>query len=367
MHATHAGLLLLALLAGANEDLAPSTDERIEYYSQVITSDPNHYPSHALIGQAYFDKARETGDPQWLSKARAALKRSNDLQPNFEALRGMAAVSNHSHRFEEALRWAALAAQASPEDTLITAMRVEAHLGLGEADEARKLLPPSEPPPDDFYLAASLAQWLAAEGRSEEAASLFLAASKTAGSQNQQALATWALVSAAGVWLDGGQLERGRPLLSAAAKQAPADRFLRIHQAELAEAENRPEAALEIYEQLLREKSDAELHGRAFLLARQLMKDSVAQNHFEQAERIHLRAVESGEVYSLEGLARLYCDADVKLEDAVAFARRNLEHKRDRGAREVLAQAIQKAMPPPKPADTFRPGPAAGKSPTPHP
>ena len=340
--------LVLATLAVADDPAAdkrgpPDADERIRYYSQRVADRPRLYPAYALLAEAYLDKARETGDAKPLAKARAALDRSLEIQANFEAYKTHAAVANYSHRFEDALRWARLAAEALPSDTSITAMMVEAHLALGRSDDAGELLSKVDQPSPDFHLSAARGHWLISQKRYDEAVASFLQAAKVAESLGAKDHAVWAQASAAGVYLDSEQADKARPILAAAAKTNASHRFLREHFAELAEADGRPEAALEIYEDLLKQQANAELHGRACRLASAAGKTARAREHFERAERMLLRAIEAGEVYSLDALANLYCEAGVNLDRAVALARRNLQFKRDAAAQEVLARALEKA------------------------
>jgi len=151
-------------------------------------------------------------------------------------------------------------------------------------------------------------------------------------------LAQWAKVTAAGVYLDTGQYERAKPLLDAASKTNSADTFLRIHQAELAEASGQQQEALAIYQSVLERQADPEIHRRAFNLATKLERKPEAQEHFAAAESICRHAIDLGEAYSLETLANLYCDAETHASEALQLAERNLQYKFDRAAREALAR-----------------------------
>jgi tetratricopeptide (TPR) repeat protein len=302
-----------------------------------LADDPELYPVLARLGEAYFQRARQSHDPADLAKARNALRRSLAVQENHEALRAMAALCNYSHRFEEALSWARRAAAAAPGDRSLIAMRVEALIGLGRLDEAGALFPGSGRIHEDAHSAGALGMWLAARGRTDEAVSAFRKAAGLARAGKADALAQWSLVSAAGVQLDAGQPAAARPLLDEAARIDPDDSFLGQHRAELQEVEGHPAAALAAYEALLSRDDDAEIHRRAADLARRLGRREDARRHFEAAERSLTRAVDAGEVYTFEALARLYHEAGVYPEQARHFARRNLEFKRDRSARDLAA------------------------------
>jgi tetratricopeptide (TPR) repeat protein len=104
------------------------------------------------------------------------------------------------------------------------------------------------------------------------------------------------------------------------------------------EAQGHPAAALASYEALLARDDDPEVRRRAAGLARRLGRREEARRHVEAAERSLSRAVDAGEVYPLEALARLYHEAGIHPERARRLARRNLEYKRDRSARELAAR-----------------------------
>jgi tetratricopeptide (TPR) repeat protein len=312
-------------------------DTRIQYYSNKTSEHPRHYPSYALLGAAYLDKARETLDPSWLTKARSAMNRSLEIQPNFEAFKVMTALCNYAHRFEDALQWGKRAAETYPTDTEVTVLLVEAYMGLGKYDEARKLLPPAGQKPADFYTASAMGNWLVSQRRYKEAVDCFSKAAEFARTENVRELVVWAEVSAAGALMDARQLDAARKRLDAAANVDEKDVRLHLHRAELLEAKGKTQEALAMAETLLQRRNDPAVHRKAFVLARKLGQTSQAQLHFDAAEKGFQRAVDAGEIYTLEALARLYYDADVRLEQALTLAEKNLQYKRDIEAQQTLA------------------------------
>lgn len=335
-----AAVLLSGCATAGRDEAEPA--RRIRHSEARLQESPRHYPAVVELGAAHLDLARRTLDPAHLAAAREAAERSLAIQPNLEAFRLGAAAAAAGHRFEEALRWADLAASAAPEgeDAGVTALRVEALLGLGRGHEARALLP-EEGFGEHFHHAAAIGQWWVETGdpeRSErEAAAAFVAAADLARQAGVPELEAWAWVRAAGVHLDAGNPDLAAPYLARAAALTPRDFELAIHRAELAEATGSPDKALRDYLRLLRRRDDPELRRRAFVLLRAEGRGDDAQEHFEAAERTYRRALDAGEVYTLEGLARLYCDGGTRMEEARRLAQENLRYKGDRGAREALA------------------------------
>lgn len=339
-----AAVAAAALLAGC-ASARPSADptRQIRYYQRRVEEHPRLYPAWVALGAAHLERARRTHDPSDLAAARDAADRALAIQPNLEAYRLRAAAAGFAHRFEEALSWADRAAEAAPEDAGITALRVEAYVGLGRDEEARRLLPEDGRPLRQFHTAAALGQWFAAEGRPDRAEAAFEEAARLARAAGVPELEAWSEVRSAGVWLDSGQPGPARAHLARAAQIAPDDYQLAVHRAELDAAEGRDAEALRRFERLLRDRDDPELHRRAFLVSRRLGRKADARRHFEAAEALDRRVLDAGEIYTLEALARLYCDAGVHLEEARRLAEENLRYKRDRSARRAL-ECVEEAV-----------------------
>lgn len=331
----------------AESDSEIPAQERIRYYSARIAETPRLYPMHTQLGIAFLDRAKETHDPRWLEEARASELRALAIQDNFESLMAMAAIQNYAHRFEEAKRWAGLAAAASVNgpaspDPAATAALVEALLGLGEIDPARRLLPSSLEETKDFHTAASLGKCAAEEGRAGDAAAAFERAARFARAESVPALAAWAEAAAAGALIDAGRATEARPHLETAIAIAPGEPVVLLHRAELLQAVGRHAEALGILEGFLVSNPDPAVEALAFKAAKEAGESTTAKRHFAAAERGLKRAVEAGEVYSLGALARLYLDSGRRSEKALSLAEENLRWKRDRDAR-AIAEAARAA------------------------
>lgn len=341
------GRFLLVLLAAVpilgcaaeKGSRAASADERIRYYSRRIEKEPRLYPVHVQLAEAYFEKARKEHEPALLAKARESLARSLSIQPTFEAFLLEARLASYAHRFEDALGWANRAAQAAvyPNDPAVTAITVEALLGLGRADEARRRLPPPGAALADFHTAAALGRWLTDAKDFGGAHAAYVRAAALALEAKVPPLAAWAEVMAVGTLIDSGSPEAARPHLEAASRLGPKTEDLRLHEAELLEVTGRAAEALSAYEALRKDSPDPVVRHRAYLLARTLGKREAAARYLREAERGYERAVESGEVYTLGALAELYADAGIHLERALALAQENLKYKRDPEALATLA------------------------------
>jgi tetratricopeptide (TPR) repeat protein len=308
----------------------------IRFYSAQVAAKPRLYPTLALLGKAYLDRARWTSDARDLTAARECLQRSIAIQPNLAACKVLAATANYSHRFEDALRWCDLAADPAPGDPEILAMRTEALLALDRPDDVAALLEKVEAPDTSFHAVACRGLLAAAHEDRGQALADFELAGRLAEEPGSRALRVWAQIASAALFLDHGQPAEAEPYLRAAEQIEPDDYDLQVHLAELEAGTGREAEALARYERLLTRRCDSEVHRQAYLLAGRLGQPDKAADHYAAAERLWRAALDQGEVYPLEGLAKLYCDAGRNLEEAVRLAEQNLEYKRDASARETL-------------------------------
>jgi tetratricopeptide (TPR) repeat protein len=69
-----------------------------------LQASPKDEHSYALLGLAYEQRARETGDPSWYSKAEGVLRRALALDPKDSlAMGGLGSLALSRHRFRDAL------------------------------------------------------------------------------------------------------------------------------------------------------------------------------------------------------------------------------------------------------------------------
>lgn len=329
--------MVIQLAGCAGSGSSSPLDEAIAFHESKLREDPGLYGVRAELGEALLERARVTHDPDDVQRARSQLKQSLQLQANFQALKAMAALCNFSHRFEEARSWALQAQDALPEDTGTVAQQVESLLGLGLIDEAQAAVAQRTTREPDFYLTAAEARIMSARGDHDGAVACFVRAADIAQRFGAPSLVVWSNVSAAAEYIDHDRAADAKPFLDAAALIDPHSPLLRVHLAEYESQRGHLREAAEIYSSLLREFDDPVVHAAAYHVQRALGDAARAQDHFRRAEFTFRKAEASGEVYTLEALARLYRDARVRLPEAQDLARRNLEHKRDEHARSLLA------------------------------
>ena len=138
-----AWVVALLLVLGSSGDLLGqprATDELIRYYQFRLTLRPDDVRSYARLGQAYILKARETGDPAYYDLADKALSRCLDLSPDgvtaARAATDLAVVQMARHQFRGALVTAQQAASYSSGELNAYGLIGDAHIELGEYEQA---------------------------------------------------------------------------------------------------------------------------------------------------------------------------------------------------------------------------------------
>jgi tetratricopeptide (TPR) repeat protein len=116
---------------------AAKTAAQIRDLQQTLRSSPTDVRSYALLGLAYQQRARETGDPTYYSKSGGVLRRALRLDPNdLLATSGLGSLSLARHRFGEALTLGRRARRISPFTARSYGVIGDALVELGRYEQA---------------------------------------------------------------------------------------------------------------------------------------------------------------------------------------------------------------------------------------
>jgi len=120
-----AGRFLAGFAAGDTAAYASELERRVH-------RDPQDVQSLVLLGLAYQQRARESGDASYYPRSAVALTRATRLDPhNALALTGLAALAAARHRFEDARRLAGRARRLAPESAVPLGVLGDALVELG--------------------------------------------------------------------------------------------------------------------------------------------------------------------------------------------------------------------------------------------
>lgn len=129
------------LAAAAAQRPVDTTDQLIWDYQQRVRQNPDDVQSYAVLGAAYLQKARDTGDPTFYGKAQAAIDAALQHDPqNVDALIGAGTLANARHQFHDALRLGEQARALNPTVPRVYGVIADAQTELGMYDRAIQTL-----------------------------------------------------------------------------------------------------------------------------------------------------------------------------------------------------------------------------------
>lgn len=129
------------LAAAAAQRPVDTTDQLIWDYQQRVRQNPDDVQSYAVLGAAYLQKARDTGDPTFYGKAQAAIDTALKHDPqNVDALIGAGTLANARHQFHDALRLGEQARALNPTVPRVYGVIADAQTELGMYDQAIQTL-----------------------------------------------------------------------------------------------------------------------------------------------------------------------------------------------------------------------------------
>ncbi len=339
-------LVLLAVVGGwllRSDAKAPAsdTDARIAFY-QARVGGRGTYPSHARLGLAYLQKARETGQGRWLDAAERHLRASFDYQTNYAALLGMGALLAARHQFEGALRHATEAATALPASIEAQGLLFEIHLALGDVAQAEAIAQKMASAAPGFAAFSRLAALAEYRGALDEALANIERACDDAERGN--------LPAGSRAWCEvrRGALLLGARCDAAAAEQAyqralrifPGYFFAREHLAELYAAQGKPGEAIALYEAMLRDLPGPGYRQAIASVYQAVGRDAEAQRERAAAQAELQQSVESGSREHVREFILLTADQQDAAPRALRLAEQEWSGRRDWYTADALAWAL---------------------------
>lgn len=115
----------------------PDTDQQIADLQARIARMPANARAHTSLGALYLQKARESGDPAYYTRAEAAYTKANELDPNdADNLVGLGTLALARHRFDDALIFGYRARTLNPYKAAALGVIGDAQVELGRYEEA---------------------------------------------------------------------------------------------------------------------------------------------------------------------------------------------------------------------------------------
>ncbi|MDP9399621.1 MAG: hypothetical protein M3P39_01410, partial [Actinomycetota bacterium] len=118
-----------------------STDAQIRALQAAVRAAPEEAQRYALLGEAYLQRARETGDPAFYDRAEGVLVAGRERDPrSFDVRIGLGAVALARHDFRGALAHGRAARRLAPKLVRPYPVVFDAQLELGRYAAARRTL-----------------------------------------------------------------------------------------------------------------------------------------------------------------------------------------------------------------------------------
>jgi tetratricopeptide (TPR) repeat protein len=334
---TGAGLAPDRLLSGVP---LSDTDAQTASLEHKVKAQPRDVEALTLLGFAYQQRARETGDPSFYPRSERVLRRALRLEPtNPLTLRGMASLAASRHRFEESLKLAQRAQRQAPRAPAVYGLLGDAHLELGHYkrafaafDRMAELKPGTV-----AYARISYARELL--GETEAAVEAMMMAVSSAGRRGEPA--AWANAQLGNLYLNGGRLraasESHRRALNLFPGYAPA-------LAGLGRTEwwrGRLPSAAELFRLALDRAPVPDYAVALGDVYAQMGRSSEAEQAYEQAEMLERAFVTNGGRNQLE-IALFNLDHDREVAAALSQARIGQRLRPSIEGGHVLAWALYK-------------------------
>lgn len=323
------------------EGFAPGdTEAYVERLQGRLERDPSDGEALVLLGLAYQQRARESGDPAFYPRAEDALRRALEAsRDDALAYTGLAALAASRHRFDEAEAFARKALRESPRNAAAYGILGDALVETGRYREAfaafERMV--SLKPTVAAYARISYARELLGDTRAAIAA---MRLAVRAARPTPEATA-WALTQLANLYRESGRLgvaERGYgQALARVPGYAPALGAL----ATVRQWQNRPGPAARLYRRALEAQPLPEYAvGLGDILAG-MGRAAAAEAAYATAEELEGAFVANGGRNALE-TALFDLDHDWDLLDALARAREGRRLRPSVEGEHVLAWALFK-------------------------
>jgi tetratricopeptide (TPR) repeat protein len=321
------------------EGLSPQGAEAsILRLEERVTEDPRDAESLMLVGLAYQQRARETGDPSLYRRSEEALGRSLALVPDDDlAVTGLATLAASRHRFRDALLLARKALALNPYLAAAQGVRGDALLELGHYRRAFAAFDRMASLKPDLAAYARVAYARELLGRTRAAISAMVLATR-AGSATGEDVA-WAFVELGNLRFNSGRLRLAERAYREALARFPGYHRARAGLARIVAARGHTDGAVALYRAALDAVPLPEYAARLAETLTVAGREADARDAYSLVDAME-RLFEANGVRTELETALVDLDRGRNLTDALARAREAYTERRSIEAEDVLAWAL---------------------------
>lgn len=321
--------------------LAP--DHHVAYAQGLVQRRPTDAQSYYLLGDAYIQKARHTGDAATYAAAEQALRKALEFAPQFApALRHLAYTFHARHAFREAAAAAAQAIALEPQDSHTYGILGDAYVELGSYAQAQDAYTQMLQLREDLYALSRLAGLKSLQGRPYEAiADLERAVRYGQAHRLPPESLAWVQWQLGNEHLALGRLATAEGCYQDALERVPGYYRARAGLAQVRIAQGRYAEGIQLSQQVMTALPSLEYAaalGDAYV---KMGRPEEAQKHYALVEHIGRLQMATQGMYQRE-LALFYADHEQHLDTALTLATNELAIRQDIYAYDVLAWCLYK-------------------------
>jgi tetratricopeptide (TPR) repeat protein len=336
-------MVLQALGAATAEGGETPADARVRASQLLLRRHPLDARAHHRLGDAYIQKARETGDAKYFALAEEALRKALAIAPaSSGAARHLAYVFYSRHAFTEAAAEARKAIALDPADGHGHGILGDALLEIGQYPEAERAYERMAALDLDLYALSRRSGLRSLHGDVDGAIADLERAiedGKAAGRPAESiAWAQWQLATER--W-NVGRLEAAEAGYQAALTTYPGYHRALVGLGHVRAAQGRDAEAVALYRRAIEVLPQPDYVAALGDLHAWMGRSEEARRQYELVEYIGRLTTLNQVLYNRE-LAAFFLDHDVKLDAALTLARQELDVRRDIYAHDLLAWALHK-------------------------
>ena len=331
---------LVCAVAGASEKRNP-VDLELEFWEKRQDRDPADYITPEKLGEAYLQKSRESGDLSYLLKAEKALKKSLALKPNHtQAMNWLAYVYCMEHRFNAAITLGEATLKLLPDDGFSFGILGDSYLELGHFEKAESTyLKAMELAPGMFSF-ARWAHFQFMKGDIPAAVEFYKQALDDAQRTiRAPAHIAWCQTQLGYLYFRIGKIETAEALYLDAIKTFPAGNAPLEYLAELRATQDKFDEAAQLYEKALTIAPRPETYQALGDMWAFAGKPEKGEPLILKAADMYLESVNEGNIHYYHHLAGLYSDSRKMPDEALRWARKDVDVRQGVYALDCLAWA----------------------------
>ena len=321
----------------------PPVEVAIKTFQDRLKQNSKDAITYTLLANQYVRQARETGDVSGYQRAEEALNKSLALLPRYSyASTALASVYYAQHEFTQALELAQKEYEMNPKNTQAMVTVADAHLSLGNYQEAEtiylQLNDLSTTPP----VLARLAALEELKGNQDEGLALMRrAAGEALQSGGTKEGVAWYILRVADMYFNTGQYQQAGGYYEAALRVFDNYPLALAGLGKVNAAQGNYEEAIAYYQQAVNIIPQPEYLAALGDLYTLTGQPDQAQLQYETVEYIGKLAEISKQVYNRQ-LANFYSDHDLHLEKALQLALAELKTRKDIYGYDAVAWAYYK-------------------------